>query len=103
MIFPQRDPYRWRRRFAWRPRKIATQWIWLEWYARRLLKSEEVAPLLSDLYAIGPLRLSWWEEFTIRRTGYTVWRETAMPLAMCPPTHYWHRPPLKLKIVGANR
>lgn len=100
MIRTQRDPYRWRRRFALRPRKIGTQWIWLEWYAWRPLKTVEVAQLLNDLYLIGPLRPSWFEEFTIRRTGYTVWRETWISLAMSPPTRIWHRPRANLRAVS---
>lgn len=104
MIRNERDFYRWRRRLAWRPRKIGNQWIWLEWYAWRYLKSDEVHPLLSDLYLIGPLRISFWTEFTIKRTGYTMWRETVMPMmAMCPPSHFWHRPKPQLKVVAGTR
>lgn len=100
MIRTERDPYRWRRRWAWRPRKIGEQWIWFEWYARRPLKTAEVAALLSDLYTIGPLRPSFWEEFTIKKTGYTLWRESVFSIAMGPPMRFWHTPRYRLRVVS---
>ena len=101
MIRKERDVYRWRRRFALFPRKIGTQWIWLERYAWRYLTTEDVLPLLKKLYLVGPLRISTWSEFTIKEPGYTVWRETVYPmLAMCPPSHYWHTPLPRLRAVS---
>lgn len=102
MIRAERDYYRWRRRFALWPRKIGKQWIWLEWFAWRPLKTVDVAAILNEQCLLGPLRPSWWTEFTIKRSGYTAWRESIMPMAMCAPCHIWHRPRTKPELVQAG-
>ena len=35
------DPYRWRRRYAIRPRRIGDRWIWLQAFAWRPFRPEE--------------------------------------------------------------
>lgn len=96
MHWRQPDPLRWRNRFAWRPRLIGTQWIWLERYSYRLVPADEQAerhPLP------GFYRPCWLEEF--RCGGLTSWRLNIAPMsAMLPIARMWVRVGPRLRIVA---
>lgn len=95
MICPQRDPDRWRRRYALRPRRIGEHWVWLEWFAWRPMSNKEIPPaMLRDM--------TLWREYNLKRIGYTVWREEVIPVSVGPSIHVWHRPqPQVLRVVSS--
>lgn len=94
MNWQQRDPFRWRRRLALIPRKIATQWIWLEWYAWRPLRRDEFAPIRPQ-----HVWLTIVHEFTVRTTGFTAWRERQYVSLGGRPITRWRRPVTRLDVV----
>jgi hypothetical protein len=88
MRWPVRDYYRWRYRFAWRPRRFGEMWIWLESYRFRPVPSDEVQARIPDPYPYlysGPY---WLEEFQVR--GRSTWRLTRhLGLALAGPVRTW--------------
>jgi hypothetical protein len=84
MRWPVRDYYRWRNRFAWRPRRIGEMWIWLEGYRFRPVPSDERRARIP----YPDPRPQWLEEFQVR--GRSAWRLTTHSgLALAGPARMW--------------
>lgn len=54
MKWAAQDYYRWRFRFAFMPRQIGEQWIWLEYFEWRLMRPDEEMKIYKYPALYGP-------------------------------------------------
>ena len=100
MIWNKRDPWRWRRRFAWLPRRVGGHWVWLIQYAWRPLKSEEVPPHKKLPHPLDLYIKEWWEEWVVHN-GPIVWKCYTYHFGGLSHVHTsWHQPRPELRVIS---
>lgn len=105
MIFDIADPTvkaaRWRKRFAFLPKRIGDRRIWLERYAWRELNDDEIGRFPRPIFSTMSYREH--REYVIKCDGYCAWRirDHCMMAPMPLWSTEWKRPqPQRLRVVG---